>query len=108
MDLEDTDNLTIFAPTEKGKAELKSGSTQLSTIALELMVMFDGKSPISAIAKRVPGARPGQIGEAVTALLRDKLIDIVKAGATPASSRCRSAPCPTACRTNSATRPKKA
>ena len=83
MDLEDTDNLTIFAPTEKGKAGLKGGSTQLSTIALELMVMFDGKSPISAIAKRVPGARPGQVGEAVAALLRDKLIDVVKEGATP-------------------------
>jgi len=83
MDLEDTDNLTIFAPTDKGKAELKGGSTQLSTIALELMVMFDGKSPISAIAKRVPGARPGQIGDAVTALLKDKLIDVVKAGETP-------------------------
>jgi CheY-like chemotaxis protein len=83
MDLEDTNNLTIFAPTEKGKAELKGGSTRLSTVALELMVMFDGKSPISAIAKRVAGAQPGQVGEAVTALLRDKLIDVVKAGNTP-------------------------
>src|SRR5882672_1064526 len=83
MDLEDTDNLTIFAPTDKGKAELKSGSTQLSTVALELMVMFDGKSPISTIAKGVAGARPGQIAEAVTALLKDKLIDIVKTGETP-------------------------
>src|SRR5262252_7169308 len=80
MDLEDTDNLTIFAPTEKGKKELKAGSTNLSVIALELMVMFDGKSPMSAIAKRVPGARPGEVGKAIEALLKDKLIDVVKPG----------------------------
>jgi len=81
MDLEDTDNLTIFAPTEKGKKELKAGSTNLSVVALELMVMFDGKSPMAAITKRVPGARPGEIGKAVEALLKDRLIDVVKPGA---------------------------
>ncbi len=77
MSLEDTDNLAIFTPTDKGKAELKGGSTKLSTIALELMVMFDGKSPMSAIAKRVTGARAGEIGDAVAELLRGKFIDIV-------------------------------
>src|SRR5712691_1280867 len=77
MRLEDTDNLTIFAPNDKGRAELKAGSTRLSTIALELMVMFDGKSPMSAIAKRVTGARPGDISDTVAALLRDKFIDIL-------------------------------
>jgi CheY-like chemotaxis protein len=82
MSLEDTDNLTIFALTEKGKAELKSGSTKLSTVALELMVMFDGKSPMSAIVKRVTGAQPGEIGKAVEALLRDRLVDIVRPGKT--------------------------
>ncbi|HUL93361.1 MAG TPA: response regulator [Burkholderiales bacterium] len=82
MHLEDADNLTIFAPTEKGKAELKSGSTKLSAVALELMVMFDGKSPISTIVKRVAGARPGEISEAVEALLRDKLVDLVQPGKT--------------------------
>jgi CheY-like chemotaxis protein len=82
MDLEDTDNLTIFTPTEKGKAELKSGSTKLSAVALELMVMFDGKSSISAIVKRMTGARPGEISDAVESLLRDRLVDIVQAGKT--------------------------
>jgi len=80
MSLEDTDNLTIFTPTEKGKAELKAGSTKLSTVALELMVMFDGRSPMSAVAKRVTGARPGEISQAVESLLRGKLIDIVRPG----------------------------
>jgi len=80
MDLEDTDNLTIFAPTEKGKKALKTGSTNLSVIALELMVMFDGQSPMAAISKRVPGAKPGEVGKAVEALLKDKLIDVVKPG----------------------------
>lgn len=83
MSFEDSDNRTIFAPTDKGKAELKGGSTGLSRIALELMVMFDGKAPISAVAKRVTGARPGEIDVAVAALLKDKLIDVVKAGQTP-------------------------
>lgn len=80
MSLEDTDNLSIFRPTDKGKAELKAGSTKLSTIALELMVMFDGKSPMSAIVRRVTGARPGEISDTVAALLHDKLIDIAKPG----------------------------
>ena len=78
MSLEDTD--AVYAPTEKGKAELKSGSTKLSTVALELMVMFDGKSPMSVIVKRVPGAQPGEIGETVEALLRERLVDIVRPG----------------------------
>jgi len=82
MRLEDTDNLTIFAPNDKGRAELKAGSTRLSTIALELMVMFDGKSPMSAIAKRVTGARPGEISDTVAALLRDNFIDLLKPGKT--------------------------
>jgi two-component system, OmpR family, response regulator len=82
MSLEDTDNLTIFTPTDKGKAELNAGSTKLSTIALQLMVMFDGKSPMSVITKRLTGVRPGEIGDTVTALLRDKLIDVIKAGKT--------------------------
>jgi CheY-like chemotaxis protein len=82
LSLEDTDNMTIFAPTEKGKAELKAGSTKLSTVALELMVMFDGKTPMSAIVKRVPGVRPGEISDAVEALLRDRLVDIVRPGKT--------------------------
>src|SRR5437660_111212 len=77
MSLKDTDDLAIFTPTDRGKAELKAGSTKLSTIALELMVMFDGKTPMSAIVKRFTGARAGEIGDAVTALLRGKLIDIV-------------------------------
>jgi CheY-like chemotaxis protein len=82
MSLEDTDNLTIFTPTDKGRAELKAGSTKLSTTALELMAMFDGESPMSAIARRVTGARPGEISNTVTALLHDKFIDIVGPGNT--------------------------
>jgi len=85
MSLEDTDNLTIFTPTDKGKAELKSGSTKLSTVALELMVMFDGRSPMSEISRRVTGAKPGEISDTVGTLLRDKFIDIVRPGNAPAA-----------------------
>jgi len=82
MSLEDTDNLTVFVLTDRGRAELKGGSTKLSTVALELMVMFDGKSPMSAIVKRMTDARPGEISASVEALLRGKLIDVAKPGQT--------------------------
>ena len=82
MNLEDTDNPTIYTPTDKGKTELKAGSTKLSSIALELMVNFDGKSPMSAIVKRMTGAQPGEISDTVEALLRDKFIDVVAPGKT--------------------------
>ncbi len=81
MNLEDTDP-TVYTPTDRGKTELKAGSTRLSTVALELMVMFDGRSPVSAIVKRVTGAKPGEISDAVEALLRDKFIDVVAPGKT--------------------------
>src|SRR5258706_6317381 len=87
MSLEDTDNLAIFTPTDRGKAELKAGSTKLSTIALELMVMFDGKSPMSAIAKRLTGAQPGEIGDAVAVLLRGQVIDNVSGEEPPGDIR---------------------
>jgi hypothetical protein len=80
MSLEVSDDPTIYSPTARGKAELKAGSTRLSTVALELMVMFDGKSPLSTIASRMADARPGEIGDAVEALLRDKFIDAVRPG----------------------------
>jgi hypothetical protein len=81
MSREDTSNLTIYAPTAKGKAELKAGSTQLSTTALKLMVMFDGRTVLSGVAKRAEGVPPGEVHEAVETLFRAKLIDVVKPGA---------------------------
>jgi len=80
MSREDTDNLTIYAPTAKGTAELHAGSTQLSTTALRLLVMFDGRTVLSDIAERAAGVQRGEIRQAVETLLRDKLIDIVKPG----------------------------
>lgn len=80
MSREDTANLTIYAPTAKGKGELTAGSTQLSTTALKLMVMFDGRTVLSDVAKRAAGVPPGEIHEAVEKLLREKFIDIVRPG----------------------------
>ena len=80
MSREDTSNLTIYAPTAKGNAELKAGSTQLSTTALKLMVMFDGRTVLSDAARRAVGVAPGEIHQTVEALLRDKFIDVVKPG----------------------------
>ena len=80
MSREDTANLTIYAPTAKGKAELKAGSTQLSTTALKLMVMFDGRTVLSEVAKRATGVPTGEIRETVETLLREKFVEIVKPG----------------------------
>jgi len=80
MSREDTSNLTLYAPTARGRAELKAGSTQLSTTALKLLVMFDGRTVLSEVSRRAAGVSPGEIHEAVETLLRAKLIDVVKPG----------------------------
>jgi len=81
MDLEDTDNLTIFAPTEKGKAELKA-ARRLSTIALELMVMFDGVADVGdRQARHGRAARADR--DAVTAAAEGQADRRRQGGATP-------------------------
>jgi CheY-like chemotaxis protein len=80
MSREPADDLTIYAPTTKGTAELKAGSTRLSTTALRLLVIFDGHAALSEVARRAAGLQPDEIHQAVKALLRDKFIDIVKPG----------------------------
>jgi CheY-like chemotaxis protein len=42
----------VYAVSEKGDAELKRGSTDLSQAALELLVLLDGKSSFAQIAQR--------------------------------------------------------
>jgi len=81
MSREDTSNLTIYAPTAKGNAELKAGSTQLSTTALKLLVMFDGRTVLAEVARRAAGVPAGEIRQTVETLLREKFVDIVKPGA---------------------------
>lgn len=49
IEIRDTD---VFAVTDKGNEELKSGSTGLARAALELLVLVDGKSSIAEIAAR--------------------------------------------------------
>ena len=46
-------DLDVFAVTDKGAEELKGGSTRLSALALELLVLLDGKTSIAEVAKRV-------------------------------------------------------
>jgi two-component system OmpR family response regulator len=45
-------DLDVYAVADKGEAELKSGSTELSHAGLELLVLLDGKTNIAEIAGR--------------------------------------------------------
>ncbi len=45
-------DVDVYAVADKGNEELKSGSTELSQAALELLVLLDGKTSIAEIAQR--------------------------------------------------------
>ena len=45
-------DLDVYAVADKGNEELKSGSTELSQAALELLVLLDGKTSIAELAQR--------------------------------------------------------
>ena len=45
-------DLDIYAVSDKGEAELKRGSTDLSQAALEVLVLLDGRSSMAEIAQR--------------------------------------------------------
>jgi hypothetical protein len=45
----------VFAVTDKGSEELKGGSTRLPTLALELMVLLDGKVSLADVAGKIKG-----------------------------------------------------
>jgi len=47
--------LDVFAVTDKGNEELKGGSTRLPALALELMVLLDGKTSIADITGKLKG-----------------------------------------------------
>jgi len=54
-------DLDVFALTEKGDGELKSGSTDLPHAAIELLVLLDGKSSIADICARTQALSPDEI-----------------------------------------------
>jgi len=80
MSLEETDILDIYAVTAKGTEQLRSGSTTLPVTALELMVMFDGKSSVSEIAHRSGGMPGAAIQEVLPQLIDKGYIEVVRPG----------------------------
>lgn len=49
MSLDQIDTQDVFVPSSRGEDELKGGSTLLSTVALELLVLFDGKRNLGEV-----------------------------------------------------------
>ncbi len=52
MGLDRIDTQDFFIPSSKGEDELKGGSTRLSSVALELLVLFDGKLNLGEVITR--------------------------------------------------------
>ena len=80
MSLEVTDILDIYAVTAKGTEQLRSGSTSLPVAAIELMVMFDGRSSISEIAHRAGGLPGSTIQDMLPELIVRGYIEVVRPG----------------------------
>lgn len=55
MSLDKVDTQDVFVPSDAGLDELKGGATSLPAGAIELLVLFDGKASLGAVASRVPG-----------------------------------------------------
>ena len=67
-------DLDVFAVTEKGNEELKSGSTELSQAALELLVLLDGKSSITQITERTKALSSEEIRQTAQLLAQGEYI----------------------------------
>lgn len=72
----DIDLLDIPIPTKKGKEELKSGRTQLTAAALELLVRFDGKASLAEIVTQAEGLTGEEVFETAQVLAQDGYIEV--------------------------------
>jgi hypothetical protein len=64
----------VFAVADKGEAELKSGATELSKAALELLVLLDAKSSIADIIGRTKALSPAEVRQTARMLLLGEYI----------------------------------
>ena len=64
----------VYAVTDKGDHELKSGSTGLSHAALELLVLLDGKSSIAEITQRTKVLSAEEIRQTARMLAQEEYI----------------------------------
>jgi two-component system, OmpR family, response regulator len=67
-------DLDVYAVTDMGDAELKSGSTHLSHAALELLVLLDGKSSIAAIIEKTKARSAEEIRQTAQMLAQSGYI----------------------------------
>ena len=63
-------DLDVYAVSDEGNAELKSGSTDLSQAALELLVLLDGKSSIVEIGQKTKALSVDEIRQTAKKLLQ--------------------------------------
>ena len=66
--------LDVFRTSDKGEAETSAGATDLSSHALQLLVLIDGKSNIGDLEQKLSHIPPESLRNMVRALLRDGLI----------------------------------
>lgn len=64
----------VYAVADKGNEELKSGATDLSHAALELLVLIDGKTSIGEIAGRAKGRAPEDVRQTALMLAQGEYI----------------------------------
>ncbi len=64
----------VYAVSDKGDGELKSGSTELPHAALELLVLLDGKSSIAEITRRTKALSPEEIRQTAQMLAQGEYI----------------------------------
>ena len=78
MSLDQVDTQDVFIPTQKGNDELTGGSTRLSTVALELLVLFDGKHNLGEVAVRIKNIPAEEIRSTAQALASGGLIELAR------------------------------
>jgi two-component system OmpR family response regulator len=76
VSLDRTDILDIYIPTKNGSSELMGGTTQISSTALQLLVLFDGRLAVGEIARMAQGIPAKDLQETVTMLLKRGYIEM--------------------------------
>ena len=71
VEIRDSD---VYAVSEQGDEELKRGSTELSKVALELMVLLDGKLSFAEVAQKSGALTPEIVRHTARTLAQDGYI----------------------------------
>src|SRR5579885_2500624 len=71
----------VFALTEAGQAELSRGNTALSSDALKVLVLIDGRSSAIELMRGMPVLSPSEVRNNLRELVASGFIRNVKSGA---------------------------